>query len=288
MAERDRHPEIDIQTPARALIGAEPISQPDPVEDVRLSEVDADTSLAPQSPVVDIPSLVRLFQTDAYPLPEGAPLQIAVGKETSLTLFPQDEALEYRQQTPEHTIYLRTSKRGELTFSFRPTPPVVASQEPSLTPPQNSFPETVPVIEEALQPIVSELAEPAQKPDPVTPRKDQAGVASGSLTSPDATGGKETKERMVITGRVGREPTIKQIKRGLMAKFPVAEHRPDGATTWHTIVAFGKTAESLRDSLTKGQMVTVGGYPHQREITGKAGQTRTVTEVYLAGLKRHK
>jgi single-strand DNA-binding protein len=93
---------------------------------------------------------------------------------------------------------------------------------------------------------------------------------------------------MVITGRVGREPTIKQIKRGLMAKSPVAEHRPDGSTTWHTIVAFGKNAESLRDSLTKGQMITVAGYPHEREITGKAGQTRTVTEIYVAGVKHHK
>jgi hypothetical protein len=155
MSERNKHPEIDIQTPARALIGLEPVQDlPEPKPDRAL----------------DIPSLIRLFQIDAYPLPESTPLQIAVGKETSLTLYPQDEALEYRQQTPEHTVYLRASKRGELAFSF---------------------------------------------------------------------------------------------------------------------VAFGRTAESLRDSLTKGQMVTVGGYPHQREISGKAGQTRTVTEVYLAGLKHH-
>jgi single-stranded DNA-binding protein len=73
-----------------------------------------------------------------------------------------------------------------------------------------------------------------------------------------------------------------------MAKFPVAEHHPDGSTTWHTIVAFGKNAEGLRESLTKGQMVTVGGYPHHREITGKSGQTRKVTEIYLAGLRHHK
>src|ERR687895_910149 len=125
MSERKKHPEIDIQTPARALIGLEPVQD--------LPET------KPEEPL-DIPSLIRLFQTDAYPLPESAPLRIAVGKDTSLTLYPKDEALEYRQQTPEHTIYLRTSKRGELAFSFTPTPPVTATQEPS-PPPQHSLPE---------------------------------------------------------------------------------------------------------------------------------------------------
>jgi single-strand DNA-binding protein len=260
MAERNKHPEIDIQTPARALIGLEP--QQDLPE------------TKPEEPL-DIPSLIRLFQTDAYPLPESAPLQIAVGKETSLTLYPQDEALEYRQQTPEHTIYLRTSKRGELAFSFTPTPPVRVDQEPSPIPPENSFPETVPVSEEALLPEPAQAAMPAQQPDAPTAMKDRAN-------------NKDTKERVVITGRVGRTPTLRQIKSGLMAKFPVGEHHPDGSTTWHTVVAFGKTAEALRDSLTKGQLLTVGGYPHVREVLGKAGQTRTVTEIYLAGLKRHK
>src|ERR671915_1806237 len=140
MAERKKHPEIDIQTPARALIGLEPVQD--------LPET------TPEEPL-DIPSLIRLFQTDAYPLPESAALQIAVGKETSLTLYPKDEALEYRQRTPEHTIYLRASKAGELAFSFTPTPPGPVRQEPSPIPPQNSFPETVPVGEEV------ELPEPA-------------------------------------------------------------------------------------------------------------------------------
>jgi single-strand DNA-binding protein len=267
MSERDKHPEIDIQTPARALIGLEPGQN---LPETKPEEVS------------DIPSLIRLFQTDVYPLPESAPLQIAVGKETSLTLYPKDEALEYRQQTPEHTIYLRASKAGELAFSFTPTPPVPVSQEPSPIPPENSFPETVPVSEEALLPEPAQALVPAQQPEKPTPTKDRPAVAA------DTTKGKETKERVVVTGRVGRVPTVKTIKTGLMAKFPVAEHLPDGSTTWHTIVAFGKNAEGLRDSLAKGQMVTVAGYPHHREISGKSGQTRTVTEIYFAGLKHHK
>jgi hypothetical protein len=224
---------------------------------------------------LDIPSLIRLFQTDAYPLPESAPLQIAVGKETSITLYPKDEALEYRQQTPEHTIYLRASKRGELAFSFTPTPPVAVSKEPSPIPPENSFPETVPVSKEALLPEPAQAEMPAQQPEKPTPTKDRSN-------------GKDTKERVVVTGRVGRVPSIKTIKTGLTAKFPVAEHLPDGSTKWHTITAFGKTAEAIRGSLTKGEMISVAGYPHEREVSGRAGQTRTVTEIYLAGLKHHK
>jgi single-strand DNA-binding protein len=267
MAERNKHPEIYIQPPARALIGYEPVQElpePKPAEQL------------------DIPSLIRLFQTDAYPLPESAPVQISVGKETSLTLFPQDEALEYRQQTPEHTIYLRTSKRGELAFTFTPTPPVAVRQAPLPMLPQHSVSETVPVGEDVMLPEPAHAAEAAQHSDMTTPTKDQPAVAS------DATAGKEPTERKVITGRVGRTPTLRQIKSGLMAKFPVGEHLPDGSTTWHTVVAFGKTAEALKGSLTKGQLITVGGYPHEREITGKAGQPRRVTEIYLAGLKRHK
>jgi single-strand DNA-binding protein len=259
MAERNKHPEIDIQTPARALIGLEP------QQDVPETK--------PEEPL-DIPSLIRLFQTDAYTLPESAPLQIAVGKETSLTLYPKDEALEYRQQTPEHTIYLRASKRGELAFSFTPTPPGAGRHEPSPILPENSFPEIVPVGEEVVLPEPAHADMSAQQPEVNTQTKDQPG--------------KEAEERKVITGRVGRVPTLKQIKTGLMAKFPVGEHHQDGSTTWHTVVAFGKTAEALKGSLTKGQIITVGGYPHEREVTGKAGQTRTVTEIYLAGLKHHK
>ena len=274
MAERKKHPEIDIQTPARALIGLEPVQD--------LPET------TPEEPL-DIPSLIRLFQTDAYPLPESAPLQIAVGKETSLTLYPKDEALEYRQQTPEHTIYLRASKAGDLAFSFTPTSPTAASQESSPTPPQDFPPKPLPVIEEVQLPELAHAERAALQPEANTPTEDRPAVASDATAKSDlATAGKDSKERKVITGRVGRVPTVRQIKTGLMAKFPVGEHHPDGSTTWHTVVAFGKNAEALKDSLTKGQLITVGGYPHEREVTGRAGQTRTVTEIYLAGLKHHK
>jgi hypothetical protein len=108
MAERKKRPEIDIPTLPKALIGLEPgQTQPEPTAERAL----------------DIPTIVRAFQTDAYPLPEGAPLRIAVSDEASLTIYPKQEAIEYRQQTAEHVIYLRASKRGEVAFSVTPMPP---------------------------------------------------------------------------------------------------------------------------------------------------------------------
>jgi hypothetical protein len=277
MSERNpmyQHPEWDIPGSPKALIGQEPVTKEssDLAEDLVSNAPQAET--APENPL-DIPSLIRLFQTDAYPLPEGAPVRIAVGKETSLTLHPNEEAVEYRQETPNHTIYLRASKAGEVAFSLTPTLRGATTQEQPVPPPQGFLPETVLVDGKALLLAAEEPGYPAKAPEATAPPKDQARS-------------KENKDRVVVTGRVGREPTIKQIKTGLMAKFPVAEHQPDGSTTWRTIVAFGKQAESLRDSLIKGRMITVAGYPHEREVTGKAGQTRTVTEIYLAGLKHHK
>jgi hypothetical protein len=108
MAERKKHPEIDIATPPQALIGLRPGQN--------LPETKAENAL-------DIPTIIRAFQTDAYPLPEGAPLQIAVSDEACLTIYPQQDAIEYRQQTSEHLIYLRASKQGEVAFSVTPKPP---------------------------------------------------------------------------------------------------------------------------------------------------------------------
>jgi single-strand DNA-binding protein len=271
MSERNatyQHPEWNLPGAPKALIGQDPVpaASSDVAEDLVSNAPRPETQA--ENPL-DIPSLIRLFQTDAYPLPESAPVRIAVSKEATLTLYPNNEAIEYQQQTKEHAIYLRAGKSGEFAFSLTPVQPVGETQEVSQTPPEDSPPDTVPVSDDRLRPT------PGETPDPAQPANGQAEE-------------KENKERVVITGRVGRESTTKQIKTGVMAKFLVAEHQPDGTTTWHTIVAFGKTAEGLRDSLPRGQTVTVAGYPHEQEVTGKAGQKRTVTEVYLAGLKHHK
>jgi single-strand DNA-binding protein len=221
MSERNpmfQHPEWDVPAIAKALIGAEHVPEVSPSE------------------------------TAGTTLPIG---------EASLTLFPEEQAIEFKKESLEHTVFLRLSASGEIAFSFTPKPPVAATGENALLP----------------EPVAAGVPEEPPEQTPIPAEK-----------PPE----KENKERVVITGRVGREPTIKQIKTRLMAKFPVAQHNPDGSTTWNTIVAFGSKAEALQETITKGQQITVAGYPHTRETQTKSGQKRTVTEIYLADLKHHK
>jgi single-strand DNA-binding protein len=218
-----------------------------------------------QYPEWDVPAISKAL-IGAEPVPEATPADtpgttLPIG-EASLTLFPEEQALEFKKETLEHTVFLRLSAAGEVVFSLTPKSPVAATGEKAL------LPEPV----EAGEPV--ELL--AQTPIPA-----------------DKTPEKEKKERVTITGRVGREPSFKNIKTGVIAKFPIAEHSDtDGSTktTWHTIVSFGKTAEALRGTVAKGQMVTIAGYPHERTITNpKTGRERIVTEIYLAGgIKHHK
>jgi hypothetical protein len=85
MSERNpmyQHPEWDLPGTAKALIGVQPVAEG-----------------ASDAPEANVPHPSQ---------PETAPLRIAVGQDASLTLHPQEEAVEYRQETPQHTIYLRS------------------------------------------------------------------------------------------------------------------------------------------------------------------------------------
>jgi single-strand DNA-binding protein len=53
----------------------------------------------------------------------------------------------------------------------------------------------------------------------------------------------------------------------------------DGATSWHTVQAWGPLAEHLADSVAKGDRVLVHGRLEQRDYTTEAGEKRTAWEV---------
>jgi single-stranded DNA-binding protein len=71
----------------------------------------------------------------------------------------------------------------------------------------------------------------------------------------------------------------------VIARFPLAEHHEENRTTWHQVVAFGPRAEKLKGMLTKGQVIEVIGYLHERQVRGRDGKTKTVQEVYAAVIK---
>jgi len=82
----------------------------------------------------------------------------------------------------------------------------------------------------------------------------------------------ERKERIEVTGRVGRTPELKQTAKGVpITKFPLAEH-PDGKegeTVWHTIVSFKTLAQKVSETVKKGDEVKVIGYRQERSYNNK-------------------
>ena len=53
----------------------------------------------------------------------------------------------------------------------------------------------------------------------------------------------------------------------------------EGATSWHTVIAWGALAEHAASSLTRGERVVVHGRLEQRDYATEAGERRSVWEV---------
>jgi hypothetical protein len=100
--------------------------------------------------------------------------------------------------------------------------------------------------------------------------------------------GSETQQRLTIRGRVGRTPRFRTTQgRGmLIGQFPLAEHRDDGETTWHTILVFGERAAKLKERpIQTGQEIEIVGYPHERTRRSRFGSSRQVTELYATAIR---
>jgi single-strand DNA-binding protein len=90
-----------------------------------------------------------------------------------------------------------------------------------------------------------------------------------------------------ILGHVGKDPEVKTTSGGkTVAKFSVAtNYRAKNAsgdyedqTDWHNIVAFERTAEIVRDYISKGSQVYIEGRSQTRSYE-KDGQTKYFTEI---------
>jgi hypothetical protein len=127
-----------------------------------------------------------------------------------------------------------------------------------------------------------------------SPPMDAAPPDSAAVEPPAPTGeaapNPEAKERVRVqlAGRLGQDPKVRVTGKGtLIAQFPIGI-RDDAdltKTTWHTVLAFQKRAEQVRDTLKKGMPVEVSGYVHERAIPRRDGSTRTVREVYATLIK---
>lgn len=96
------------------------------------------------------------------------------------------------------------------------------------------------------------------------------------------------KNHVQLIGNVGQDPTITNLESGKkVARFSVAtnENYKDSKgekqtdTNWHTVVAWGKTAEIVENYVAKGKEIGIVGKLKTRTYTTDDGNQRYVTEV---------
>ena len=85
-----------------------------------------------------------------------------------------------------------------------------------------------------------------------------------------------------LIGRLVRDPDTRTTESGKMVTtITLAVDRPfvKDKTDFINCVCWGKTAEIIADSMTKGRQLGVNGYLQIRSFDGKDGQKRWATEV---------
>jgi len=96
------------------------------------------------------------------------------------------------------------------------------------------------------------------------------------------------KNHVQLIGNVGQEPTITNLESGKkVARFSLATNEfykndkgeKTQTTDWHTVVAWGKTAEIIERYVGKGKEVGVTGKLKSRNYEDNDGIKRYVTEI---------
>lgn len=100
----------------------------------------------------------------------------------------------------------------------------------------------------------------------------------------------KTLARVILLGIVGKDPEVKPTKSGsYIATFPIAtmtkKKDPNGnsfdATLWHNIVAFGKVAENMQKSVTKGAKIYIDGTIDYQEWIDSNSEKRLTTKIIV-------
>ena len=93
--------------------------------------------------------------------------------------------------------------------------------------------------------------------------------------------------RLILVGRVGRDPELKQGRSGIAwCSLSIATDRSvkedqgwSTTTDWHRVRAFGRTAENCHQRLTRGSLVAVEGPVTYETWRDDSGATRTAAVV---------
>ncbi len=107
------------------------------------------------------------------------------------------------------------------------------------------------------------------------------------------------KNHVQLIGNVGHDPEVTNLENGKkVVRFSLAtnEHYKSANgdkqtdTNWHTIIAWGKTAEIVENYVEKGKEIGISGKLKSRTYEDQEGVKRTITEIIadeilLLGLK---
>ena len=94
--------------------------------------------------------------------------------------------------------------------------------------------------------------------------------------------------KVILIGNVGKDPEIRYMQSGEpIANFSLATNevwndksgQKQERTEWHRVEVFGKTAQVVRDYVTKGKPIYIEGSIRYDEWTDKDGNKRNTTEV---------
>ena len=93
-----------------------------------------------------------------------------------------------------------------------------------------------------------------------------------------------------LIGNIGKDVEVVTFENGNMKAsvslatndyFTNAKGEKTKQTEWHNLIAWGKTAELMKQVLSKGSEVAVHGKLTYRSYTNKAGNTKYITEVVV-------
>ena len=100
--------------------------------------------------------------------------------------------------------------------------------------------------------------------------------------------------KVILIGNLGADPELKYTQSGkavVSMRIATSSRRKNSVgeyenhTTWHSVVVFGKQAESAGQFLHKGSKVFVDGRIEYREYTDKSDIKRYVTEIIAFDVK---
>ena len=101
---------------------------------------------------------------------------------------------------------------------------------------------------------------------------------------------KNLRNSVQLIGNLGMNPEVKTLDNGAtVAKFSIAttekyknnKGEQVNDTTWHNLVAWGKTAEIAEKYLSKGSQIAVEGKLVNKSYEAKDGTKRYVTEILV-------